>query len=133
MTHATIHFAVGFFLGTAVALPGLLRNLRAGKKLASHFAIWLGLSYGVGILAVTPGMLRNMGIPDAICDGWWMNVFVGYPVIHRFDLGGPPSGILAILICFGTQYGSLLLALCRLNGREDHVNTLTDDATPGSN
>ncbi|MFC1452492.1 hypothetical protein ACFLSJ_04010 [Verrucomicrobiota bacterium] len=114
MAHSTLHFSVGMIAGSAVAFHVLARAWRAGRGLARAFAAWLLVSYALGVFAVVPGLLRRLGVPDSICDGWWMNVFLFYPLINRVKPGAMTSGPIALAACFGAQYVILLAALRKL-------------------
>ena len=94
-----------------VALPPLVRGWLRRDKLAARFRTWFLLSYGVGFYATIPGVLRWMGAPDAFCDGWWMNVFLFYPLINILKPGAMTSGPLALGACFAVQYALLLMAV----------------------
>ena len=72
------------------------------------------LSLALGIYACLPSLLRRAGVPGDICDGWWMNVFLGYSIVkHVFTSGGMPLGALAVTCAFGGQYVFLLAAIVR--------------------
>ena len=116
MAHSALHFSLGMLIGSAVSLPPLFRAWFAGRKLARSFAVWILLSAALGILALAPGLLRRIGVPDAACDGWWMNLFVFYPALNKLLHGGTIYGVAAILACFTLQYALLLAALARRAG-----------------
>jgi hypothetical protein len=128
MAHSTIHFAAGVALGSAIALPSLIRSWRANDKLAPSFRYWLFLSYGLGVFAVIPGLLRRAGVPDGFCDGWWMNIFLFYPVINAVKSGGMITGGLAIALGFVAQYALMLAALVRKRGTT--LRRVAEEKTP---
>ncbi|MDI6774234.1 MAG: hypothetical protein QME60_02400 [Verrucomicrobiota bacterium] len=116
MAHSAVHFSLGMLVGSAIALPSLLKAWRAGAKLAGRFRVWMLLSATLGVWAVVPGVLRCAGLSDPVCDGWWMNIFLFYPAINAASSGGVIWGTAAILAAFALQYGLLLAALARANG-----------------
>ncbi len=118
MAHATLHFAVGFLVGTAFALPGLLRRLRRGGRLSPGFAYWILLSYGLGVWAVMPHLLYRVGAPFGLREQLWANLFVGYPLIHRFGWGGVFLGTAACTALIAGQYTCLLIAVACASRRE---------------
>ena len=114
MAHVTLHFSFGIAVATALMLRDLLRHWREGHPLASPLARWLLWSYAAGFYASVPSLLRQAGLPDAVCNGWWMNVFMLYALIKRtFTFGGMPLGGLALGLCFTVQYAALLGAITR--------------------
>jgi len=113
MAHSTLHFSLGWMAGTAFAAPALLRAWISGRRLSPHFRRWFLASYLSGIYAVTPGILRRIGVPDGICDGWWMNVFVLYPLVNAWKSGAVTMGPLVLGACLGIQYVALVAAVRR--------------------
>lgn len=111
MAHSTLHFSVGIVAGSAFALPGLLRAWIAGLPIARRFARWLLLSWALGVYAVIPGILRRSGVPEHVCDGWWMNVFLFHPLVHWLRPGAQTSGPLVLGACFAVQYALLLASI----------------------
>lgn len=111
MAHATLHFAVGMAVGSAIAVPPLLAAWVRGRPLAAPFARWFAISYAVGTYAVAPGLLRRAGVPDCICDHPGMNVFLLYPWINDVKPGAVTMGPLVLGAFLGAQYGLLVLAL----------------------
>lgn len=114
MAHSVLHFSIGLAVGTAAALPPLVRAWRRQQNLAPFFARWLATAYGLGFLAIVPGLLRRLGLPGVCCDGWWMNVFLFHPLLNamvpREDM---PLAVGALAACFTLHYGLVLLALRR--------------------
>lgn len=125
MAQSTVHFAIGMIAGTAVALPRLVRRQRAGEPVAAEFARWFLYSYGLGALAIVPSVLRKMGVPDGVCDGWWMNVFLLYPLIGRLKSGGTLVGELLMGSVFGLQYGLMLLYIRSHRKRQGQAHLKT--------
>ena len=111
MAHSTLHFSLGMIAGTAISLPSLVRAWRQNNRLSIRFLTWFLVSYGLGVYAVVPGLLRRLGLPDAFCDGSWMNAFLFYPLLNVVKPGALTSGPLTLAACFAFQYGLLLLAL----------------------
>lgn len=117
MAHAALHFAAGMLVGTAIAAPRLRRAWRARRELAPAFARWLAWSWGGGTFAIVPSLLRYGGIPDWICGGWWMNVFLLHPLINRCLPPATLAGTAAFLGLFAAQYALMLAALARIRRR----------------
>jgi len=78
-------------------------------------APWFGkrliTAYALGLFAIIPGILRFVGMPEHMCNGWWMNVFIFYPVINKLKPGGMLVGEALVILCFALQYALLLAAL----------------------
>jgi len=113
MAHSAVHFSTGIILGTAIHIPRLISRWRKGEPLSRSFQNWLIVSYGIAAWAVLPGLLRRISVPDYLCDGWWMNVFLFYPLLNRLKSGGTIPGQIALILCFLLQYGLLLAAIRR--------------------
>lgn len=111
MAHSTLHFSLGMVAGSALTLPALLAAWRRGRPLAMKFLRWLTLSWALGALAVVPGFLGRMGVPSHVCDAWWMNVFLFYPLLNALKKGGDTMGPIILSACFAGQYLLLLSAL----------------------
>ena len=118
MAHSALHFSVGMIAGTAVALPALARAWREDGRLSPHFRRWMLWAYGLGALAIVPALLRKAGLPDAVCEGWWMNVFMLHSLINTVIRreAMPQTGAL-LALCFGCQYVLILLAIRRQRAR----------------
>ena len=117
MAHSAMHFVIGLAAGTAVLLPSVVKAARADGKGAAAFAKWIGVSWALALFAIVPNLLRSLGVPDAICSGWWMNVFLFHPVADRLKPGGMLIGELGIALLLTFQYVLLLAALRRALGR----------------
>jgi hypothetical protein len=114
MAHVALHFSFGIAVVTALMLRGLIERWRKGDPMAAILGRWLLWSYTAGLYASIPSLLRQTGVPDAICNGGWMNVFLLYALIKRlFTFGGMPLGALALGLCFAVQYTVLLVAIMR--------------------
>ncbi len=111
MAHSTLHFSLGMVIGSAAAAPRLMRALAGREKLSDAFRFWFGASYAAGLFAAFPGVLRRFGVPDAVCDGWWMNVFILYPLLNELKPGGMTMGPLVMGALMGCQYIALVAAL----------------------
>jgi len=111
MAHSTLHFSVGMVAGSVFTLPPLLRSWNGGARLSPLFSRWFAAAYALGIYAVIPGILRRLGVPDAVCDGWWMNVFLLYPWINQVKPGAITMGPMVLGACLGSQYVLLVAAL----------------------
>jgi hypothetical protein len=119
MAHSTLHFSAGWILGSIFTAPSLARAWAGRQHLSLRFRNWFLVSYAMGIYAVMPGILRRLGVPDAVCDGWWMNIFVLYPLINDIKRGAVTSGPLMLGACLGFQYVLLVAAVwrCRRRGQ----------------
>ncbi len=114
MAHSGLHFAIGMAAGMAAAAGPLATAWRARRPLAPAARLWLLASWGLGLWAIVPGLARYAGVPDAVCDGWWMNVFVFYPTLNAaLPWKGVPMAAAALLACFAVQYGVVLAAVRR--------------------
>ncbi len=104
-------------LGTLLGIPPLLRAWAVGKTpLAARFKVWLTLSYGLGIFAVTPSILRLCGVPQAATGHWLMNIFLLHPLVNQYQIGVIKGGALVFSIA-GLQYILLVLAIRAARGR----------------
>lgn len=114
MAHVTLHFSVGMLIGMLCMSRPLLPAWRDGRPLAGLCARAMVLALALGVYASIPSLLRRLGVPDDVCDGWWMNVFLGYPLIKSvFTAGGMPLGGLAVTAAFGAPYLFMLAAVRR--------------------
>lgn len=111
MAHATLHFTVGMAAGTVIAAPYLISSVWRGRALAGPFRFWLLASYAGGIYAVVPALLRRLGMSEAICSGWSMNIFLFHPWITQVKPGGETMGPLLLGAMLAFQYWTLILAL----------------------
>lgn len=111
MTDSTLHFALGMLTGMILFIHPVIRNKIAGRKLAPAFKTWLIMSYCLAVFAIIPNILRRIGVPDTICNGWWMNVFLLHPLINGLKNGGMVIGRIGIITCFTIQYILLLTAI----------------------
>jgi hypothetical protein len=117
MAHAALHFAIGSTLGLALAAPQLRQAWQTGKRLGPATLRCLGLSWGIGILAVVPSLLRYAGVPESSCAGWWMNVFVLHPLLNRLLPPCTLVGTAAFAGTFVAQYALILAAMVRVRRR----------------
>jgi len=101
------------WIGTALQLPRLLRNMKKGFNVSRSFADWFLLSYGLGIVATFPSFLRHLGASEQFLSAWWMNVFLLYPLIDSVRAGGIIIGETFVAACFALQYSLLILAIRR--------------------
>ena len=111
MAHSTLHFSLGWMAGTLVSIPSWFRMRRTGEALSRWFKKWFFWSFALGLFATAPGIFRWFGAPDAFCDGWWMNIFVIYPILNDIKPGGITLGPLLLGACLGAQYLLLVAAL----------------------
>lgn len=111
MTHSAIHFSLGVVVTSTFFAPGILHALRRQQKLAPLLLRWLLASYAAGLWAVLPAILRHAGLPESVCGGWWMNLFLFHPLLSQLHLGGVIIGGACLAAVFALQYGTVLLAL----------------------
>ena len=118
MAHVTLHFSIGILAATTVMGRGLVRAWRADQPMARRVGRWLIASWALGAAACIPSLLRQAGLPDAICDGAWMNVFLAYPLIKSlFSYGGMPLGVLGLIATTGAQYVFIIACILRARSR----------------
>jgi len=108
---ASVHFALGMAVGSAIGLPPLLRDWAHYRPLSGGFGKWLLLSYGIGLYAIAPSVLRKLGLPEAFSAHLLMNIFLLHPLIDRLRPGGKLVGGGLITAMATAQYGLLLLAI----------------------
>lgn len=113
MIHVTVHFALGMAVGMVLSAPRLARAWRGGCPVARHAARMLAWAYGIGLFAVVPNVLLNLGLPPAVCSGWWMNLFMLHPLIDQLGHGAAVTGQAACGLLFAAQYALLVLAVHR--------------------
>ena len=111
MAHTALHFSLGLAIGTIIPAPSVFKQfMRTGRK-SGPLRLWLLASYALGTFATVPNILRSLGVPEIVCSGWWMNLFLFHPLIDRLENGGMLIGELILVGCFSFQYLALLLAL----------------------
>ncbi len=120
MAHSSLHFSVGWVVGSLCSLPLSRRMLRKGRRLSAAFRVWFVVSYAVGIYAAFPGILRRLGVQDAVCDGWWMNVFLLYPFLNEVKPGAVTMGPIVMGACLGLQYAALVAAVWYVKRSRQH-------------
>jgi hypothetical protein len=113
MAHSAIHFSVGLAAATVAALPPLARAWRRGEPLAGRFRSWFGWSLALGTFAVAPALLGRLGVPEAVCESGWANVFLFHPLINRLKPGGETMGPLMLGAGLAFHYLVLLAAVLR--------------------
>lgn len=132
MAHVTLHFSFGIAVVSTLMLRRMIVRWRNGKPMAATLKRWLIWSYTAGIYASIPSLLRQLGVSDAICNGWWMNVFLFYALIKRlFTFGGMPLGALTLGLCFSVQYAVLLAAIIRTCRPQHGHHPYLNDAQTG--
>lgn len=119
MAHTVLHFSVGLAVGTAVPLAPVVRNLVRAERKAGLLRLWIGAAYAAGLFACVPNVLRSLGIPEQVCAGWWMNIFMLHPLIDALEDGGMLVGEILLAACFTLQYLVLLLTLRSIRMRSD--------------
>ena len=123
MAHSAMHFTIGLAVGTAAFLPSVARALRRRDAVAPALARWIGASWALALFAIVPSLLRHLGVPDRVCSGWWMNVFLFHSFANRWKAGGMLIGELGVAACMTLQYVVLLVALRRVSMREREPST----------
>ncbi len=118
MAHAALHFAAGMAVGMAVQGPLLRRTWNRGRELAPAILRWLCLSWLLGTWGIIPSLLHYAGLPDAFCNGWWMNLFLFHPLINRWGPHATIIGAVALVGSFVFQYALILAAI--LKTRKDN-------------
>jgi hypothetical protein len=114
MAHVTLHFSLGMAVATACMAPALRTAWENRTPLAGLFRKWFTFCYLLGIYAVVPSLLRRMGLPNELCDGWWMNLFLFYPLVKKvLSFGGMPLGGAVMFTFFTLQYGITVIAIIR--------------------
>ena len=113
MAHAALHFSVGMVTGMGVLAPRVLRALRARAPTAAAIRQWVVAAWLLGVYALVPSFLPHIGLPTAVCDGWWINVFLFHPLLNVLIPRGTLLGELTLLACLAFQYACVLAALIR--------------------
>lgn len=113
MAHSALHFSLGMVLGSVATLPAVVRAWLHRARLNRAIGRWLLVSYAVGFYAIVPSLLGWLGVPDAICRGPWMNIFILHPLLTRLRGGGLILAGFALVFCFVLPYTVLLAALAR--------------------
>ena len=113
MAHAALHFSVGMATGMTLMAPPLLRAWRARAALARPVTRWVAGGWALALYALGPSFLRHLGLPAAFTDGWWMNVFLGHPLLNHLVRHGDNAATVLILAGFGFQYAVVLACLRR--------------------
>lgn len=114
MAHAALHFALGMTVGMAAAAPRLRRAWQAGRAIAPAAALWLVTAWAMGGFAIIPSLLRYAGVPESVCGGWWMNLFLFHPLINASLRQNAIAGSAAFMGLFALQYLVILAALARV-------------------
>jgi hypothetical protein len=117
MAHSALHFALGALTGAAAATRPLAAAWRGGRPLARPCRLWLAASYGLALWAVVPPLLKHLGVPEALCEAWWMNIFLLHPALTRLKAGGAIAGTIVLLTVGTAQYTLLLMAVRRARER----------------
>lgn len=83
MAHAALHFAIGMTTGMVLLAPQLKRAWQKRERLYAAVKWWVLAAWGLGFAAITPSLLGYAGLPESICSGWWMNIFLLHALINR--------------------------------------------------
>ncbi len=110
MAHSTLHFSLGWILGSLVFFVSSLRIWLNGRA-SDWFKKWFIWSFAFGVFAVVPGIFLSLRLPNGFCAGWWMNVFVLHPLLDELKPGGITMGPLLLGACLGGQYMLIVVAL----------------------
>lgn len=114
MAHTALHFAAGLAIGMAIQSPVVREAWNRGRGLAPAVMRGLVVSWGLGLWAVVPSLMNYLGVPHAICTGWWMNLFLFHPLINRWGPHATILGAAALTAGFIAQYAMILAALLRI-------------------
>jgi hypothetical protein len=117
MAHSAIHFSVGMAVAAAAAMPTLLRGWQRDEPLAERLRRWFAWSLAAGTFAVFPAILRRLGVPAAVCEAGWANLFLFHPLINRLKPGGETMGPLLLGAGLAFHYAVLLAAVLRARRR----------------
>lgn len=109
--HITLHFGLGMWVAMLCTASVLKARWTEGSPLSLLLGRWLALAYLVGVFAAAPNIMYWIGIPETVCSGWWMNVFLLHPLIDRIKPGGMLIGQLLLAGAYLVQYPVLLAAL----------------------
>lgn len=124
MAHSVIHFSAGLLIGAAAGLPRLTWNWRRREKLAPAVGRWLVQSYATALFAIVPSLLRLVGLPEKLCSGWWMNLFLFHPLMNQMIRGGTIAAAFLIIVLPACQYGLLLFLIRRKLGEKKLLHGL---------
>ncbi len=115
MANVTLHFSLGMLLGGVLAARSVMQALRARHRISNSLRRALILMYALGLYATIPHWLSRLGVADAFCNGWWMNLFFFYPTIGRLRPdGGALIGQVLFSLTVACQYVLLLVAIRRV-------------------
>lgn len=117
MAHSALHFSLGMAVGYAAVLPAVVRGWRSGRPLHRTLGRGLIVSCALGIYATLPSLLGWAGVPEAVCRGWWMNLFFLHPLVTRVKAGGMIPAGFALVVCWLLPYAVLLAAIRRAQRR----------------
>ena len=110
MAHSTLHFSLGWILGSLAFFVSSLQIWLNGC-MSDWFKKWFAWSLAFGIFSVIPGVFILFGMPKSFCTGWWMNIFVLHPLLDELKPGGITLGPLLLGACLGGQYMLIVAAL----------------------
>lgn len=123
--HPFLHLAFGLCAGALIGFKPLLQCWLDRRPLAGGFLRWYLWSYALAAVAIFPALLHQVGLPAKFCMGWWMNLFLFYPLLGNLKPGGMLVGELAIAAIFAMQYGTLLLAIAAIHHRKRSHHALS--------
>ena len=121
--HGIFHIAIGMSIGTLIVLPSLMKAILSGNQVSEMLRRAGVIIYGLGAFAMFPSLLRRLGVPDAVCDGWWMNLFAGYSLIKQHVDGGMLIGELLVTLQVLGHYALLMLLLWKVSRRQNQAST----------
>ena len=111
MAHTALHLSAGLAAGTFLPIPSLIKRLTGRRRKSGPLGVWLLAAYALAFFASVPNVLRSLGVPESVCSGRWMNIFLFHPLIDAAKDGGMLIGELLLAACFSVQYAVLLMAL----------------------
>jgi hypothetical protein len=125
MAHSAVHFSAGLWLGTLLHMKPYVMAWLRRARLAPVIGRMLVWSYGLAVYAVLPGILEHIGLPAAVCRGWWMNIFVFHHLLGILEKEGLIVGAAGILGGFACHY-TLLMAALMVTRRRRRIQQLQD-------
>jgi hypothetical protein len=118
MSHFTLHLSIGMLLGAGLAARHIVRAFGERRRLSCTLGRALLLMYLLGAFATIPHWLSHLGVPAAVCRGWWMNAFILNPAIGKMRPdGGMLIGQTLLALIYAAQYVLLLAAIRRARPR----------------
>mgnify|MGYP001185576214 CR=1 FL=1 len=109
--HVTLHFGLGMLLAMFITASRLRSDWTTEAHRSRSLGRWLLIAYLGGIYAAAPNLMYGIGVPESICNGWWMNIFLLHPLIDGVKPGGMLIGQFLLATAYLFQYVVALSAL----------------------